>query len=71
MLDMNLKDIEVERQKTSYQIKNVCFTLSKIFPSHPNQKEVKKNLKQINKEKLKMYGALKKGKLSLRTTKFV
>lgn len=32
---------------------------------------MRKNLNKINKDKLKIYGALKKGKLSLRTTKYV
>jgi len=37
MLEINFKDIEVERRKTNYQLKNVYLTLSKIFPENTHQ----------------------------------
>ncbi len=32
MIDTDLKDIEVERRKTQYQIKKIYLTLDKIVP---------------------------------------
>lgn len=71
MLDLQYRDIEVERRKTNYQLKNVYLTLNKIIPTTNVNSQMRKNLNKINKDKLKIYGALKKGKLSLRTTKYV
>lgn len=71
MLDLQYRDIEVERRKTNYQLKNVYLTLNKIIPTINVNSQMRKNLNKINKDKLKIYGALKKGKLSLRTTKYV
>lgn len=33
MLDLQYRDIEVERRKTNYQLKNVYLTLNKIIPT--------------------------------------
>jgi hypothetical protein len=33
ILDIQYRDIEVERRKTNYQLKNVYLTLNKIIPT--------------------------------------
>lgn len=71
LLDIELRNIEIERRKTNYQLKNVYLILNQIPRStHPTQPELRNNLSKINKDRVKLHGALKRGKLSLRNTKF-